>query len=64
MKELNNDTSRCNAQINGLGSLCHLRFNCLRFLQLQKDSNNQRISVISPNPFDKECKLMIKNENS
>lgn len=64
MRTLNDDMSRCNAQINGLGSLCHLRFNCLRFLQLQKDTDNKTISVISPNPFDKECKLMIKNENN
>lgn len=59
------DVARCSGQLNGIGVNCHLRFDCLRFLQFREDEkNNEKKMYVNPAPFEGfNCVLFKKNNN-
>lgn len=61
---LSKDVSRCSGQLNGIGVNCHLRFDCLRFLQFREDKeNNESQTYIVPSPFEGFNCILFKNKN-
>jgi hypothetical protein len=62
---ISKDVVRCSGQLNGVGVNCHIRFDCLRFLQFREDfKNKEEGRYINPSPFEGlNCPLLKRKEN-
>lgn len=61
---LSKDVSRCSGRLNGIGVNCHIRFDCLRFLQYAKDKEaGEEQTYINPPSFEGlNCVLLKKKQ--